>query len=75
MKTHRQLVKEGIINDEQEVGRVYIAKFYKDQLREFAKLGIGKETNNGVRVTQSLIDITTKRLHQLQPLMNKENKK
>ena len=74
MKPHEQLVNEGIINERQEFGRVYIARFYKDQLKAFAKIGIGKKTNNGVVITQSLIDITKVRLQQLLPLINKENK-
>ena len=53
---------------EQEFSRTYIASFYKSQLEKFAKIGIGNDTENGVIVTQNLIDITNKRLLQIQPL-------
>ena len=43
----------------------YTIRFYKDQLKKFEKLGIGKRTEFGVVVTQQLIDITRKRLNQL----------
>ena len=42
-----------------------IIKFYRIQLEKFNKIGIGKRTNDGVVVTQKLIDITKKRLSQL----------
>ena len=38
---------------------------YLRQLQKFRKLGIGKKTENGVTVTQALIDITKKRMQQL----------
>ena len=38
---------------------------YQGQLRKFYKLGIGNKTENGVEVTQQLIDVTKKRLSQL----------
>ena len=67
MKPKQQLIDEGLINDRLQYSRLYIAKIYKTQLDKFYKLGIGKETNNGVMVTQSLIDITKKRLYDLCP--------
>ena len=38
---------------------------YLRQLQKFRKLGIGNKTENGVTVTQALIDITKKRMQQL----------
>ena len=42
-----------------------ICNFYRQQLRKFKTLGIGKKTEWGVFVTQRLIDTTKKRLEQL----------
>ena len=76
MKSYEQLVREGIINDRIEYGRLNIANFYQEQLEKLYELGIGKATENGVAITQGLIDITKKRLFELQPLFKnkKENK-
>ena len=70
MKPRQQLIDEGLINDRLQYSRLYIARIYKTQLDKFYKLGIGKETNNGVMVTQGLIDITKKRLYDLCPTFN-----
>ena len=43
-----------------------VIKFYKGQIIKFEKLGIGKDTEFGVTVTQSMIDNTKERLMQLQ---------
>jgi len=75
MKSRQQLVDEGIINESKEVSRAFIANFYKEQLIKFAKLGIGKRTENNILVTDTLINITEKRLGQLVPLRYKEGKK
>tara|TARA_Y100001963_G_scaffold53436_1_gene74897 strand:+ start:235 stop:468 length:234 start_codon:yes stop_codon:yes gene_type:complete len=56
------------MKSEQEFSRAYISNFYKKQLIKFEKIGIGNETENGVIVTQKLIDITNKRLQEIQPL-------
>ena len=53
---------------EQEFTRAYVLNFYKKQLIKFEKIGIGNETENGVIVTQALIDTTNKRLQEIQPL-------
>ena len=42
-----------------------ICNFYRQQLRKFNTLGIGKQTEWGVVITQGLIDTTNKRLEQL----------
>ena len=42
-----------------------IIRFYKQQLKKFERVGIGKYTEFGVRVTKELIAITTKRLNML----------
>ena len=46
-------------------GEGEVVRFYRWQLRKFNKLGIGALTENGVKVTQKLIDVTQKRLEQL----------
>jgi hypothetical protein len=48
------------------VDRIGLILFYKGQLSKFYKLGIGSKTENGVVITQCLIDVTTRRLKQLQ---------
>ena len=42
-----------------------IIRFYKQQLKKFKELGIGKQTEFGVRVTKKLIAVTNKRLNML----------
>ena len=66
MHPRKQLIKEGIINENKQISRIYISKFYKEQLVKFDKLGIGNLTENGVIITPELIAITKKRLNQLQ---------
>jgi hypothetical protein len=46
--------REGLIN------------FYRNQLEKFMSIGIGKQTENNVVVTDVLIDVTIKRLKELQ---------
>tara|TARA_Y100000310_G_C20249291_1_gene608326 strand:+ start:304 stop:525 length:222 start_codon:yes stop_codon:yes gene_type:complete len=43
-------------------------QFYRDQLRSFERIGIGKKTNHGVVVTKKLIEVTERRLRQLSVL-------
>ena len=43
-----------------------IIKFYRDQISKFYKIGIGNKTEHRVVVTDALIDITKKRLYELQ---------
>jgi len=43
----------------------YIIRFYREQLRKFDKIGIGKRTEWDTDVTQKLINTTKKRLDQL----------
>ena len=68
MRDYQELVEEGIINESIIVSRAHIAKVYKDQLKKFDNIGIGGYTENAVKVTEKLIDITKKRLYELQPL-------
>ena len=75
MKSKRQLIEEGLINDNLVISRGHIVEFYRDQLLKFEKIGIGKETEYGTRVSKKLIKTTRKRLYQLSPLSNKINKK
>ena len=65
MHPRKQLIKEGIINENKQISRIYISKFYKEQLVKFDKLGIGKLTEHGIIITPELIAITKKRLSQL----------
>jgi len=53
------------INENKYVGHAYLVQFYKDQLKKFDKLGLNKETEHGVKVTESLINTTKKRLAQI----------
>tara|TARA_Y100000310_G_scaffold300431_1_gene336099 strand:+ start:484 stop:717 length:234 start_codon:yes stop_codon:yes gene_type:complete len=48
-----------------------IPQFYRDQLKSFDKIGIGNKTNSGVTVTKKLIEVTRKRLSQLNPLLGR----
>ena len=43
-----------------------VRKMYRDQLIKFKKIGLGNRTENGVVVTEVLIDATKRRLCQLQ---------
>tara|TARA_R110002012_G_C11509456_1_gene598258 strand:+ start:189 stop:371 length:183 start_codon:yes stop_codon:yes gene_type:complete len=43
-----------------------VRKFYRDQLIKFNKIGLGGKTENGVTVTETLINATMCRLQQLQ---------
>ena len=45
--------------------RLWLIHFYQDQLEYFDRVGLGKFTEYGVRVTKELIEITKKRLSQL----------
>ncbi len=71
MKTKRELIEDGCYNDALVISRLFIIEFYRDQLRKFEKLGIGKETEHGTRVSKKLIATTKKRLKQLSPILNK----
>ena len=73
MKDYQELVEAGIINENKSVNRTHIAKVYKDQLVKFDNIGIGEYTENAVKVTKKLIDITKKRLYELQPLAMRES--
>ena len=42
-----------------------LVRFYMDQLDKFLKIGIGRKTENGVVVTETLIQATMRRKHQL----------
>lgn len=43
-----------------------IIYFYKQQIERFEKIGIGNKTEFNTIVTEQLINITLKRLHELQ---------
>lgn len=71
MRLYEDLVKEKIINENKVISGTYVASFYREQLEKFEKLGLGKKTENGVTITQNLIDITEKRFYELRPLRRK----
>ena len=72
MKSKEQLIREGIINEKKITSKQVIAQFYVDQLEKFKKLGLGRETENGVIVTKSLIEITLERLEMLKPFLRRK---
>ena len=45
--------------------KLWLIHLYQEQLDKFNKLGLGKKTENDVKVTKELIEITQKRLSQL----------
>ena len=45
--------------------RLWTINFYREQLKYFAKVGLGNRTRHDVRVTERLIAITEKRLKDL----------
>ena len=45
--------------------RLWTINFYREQLKHFAKVGLGNKTQHDVKVTKELIAITKKRLAQL----------
>ena len=69
MRPEKELIEEGIINENKNVTNSFIASFYRDQLKKFNSIGLGGTTEFGVRVTEDLVSITKKRLHQLKPIM------
>ena len=71
MKSKSELIEDGLINDALVISRLFIIEFYRDQLEKFEKIGIGKETEHGVRISKKLIATTIKRLRQLSPILKK----
>ena len=45
--------------------RLWTINFYREQLKYFARVGLGNRTQHDVKVTAKLIAITKKRLEQL----------
>lgn len=45
--------------------KLSIVTFYRNQLNKFYKIGVGKKTENNVKITKDLINITENRLGQL----------
>ena len=75
MKSKKELIEDGLINDALVVSRCFIVEFYRDQLEKFEKIGMGKETEHGTRISKRLISTTKKRLRQLSPILKKINKR
>ena len=48
---------------ELSASKLWLVNFYREQLDKFAKVGLGKETENNVKVTKELIEVTKKRLN------------
>ena len=71
MKPYKQLLEEKLISVNSSYSHSYVIKFYREQLEKFYKIGIGKLTENGVKITPGLIKVTEKRLNQLQPTINR----
>jgi len=67
MKPQQQLIDEGLFIENDTVNLRGIADFYSEQLVKFNKIGIGKKTDNGVKITERLIKVTEKRLNHLRP--------
>ena len=74
MKPRQQLIDEGILNESKITSMHSVAKFYQDQLGKFIKLGMGRQTENGVLVTPDLIKVTKERLKQLRPFIKTTKK-
>ena len=72
MHPRKQLIEDGIINEDKQISRLFIARFYDEQLVKFDKIGVGGQTENGIEVTPELIDITIKRRDQLRPPIKKK---
>ena len=72
MHPRKQLIEDGIINEDKQISRLFIAKFYDEQLVKFDKIGVGGQTENSIRVTPELIAITEKRRDQLRPPIKKK---
>ena len=54
----------------------YVALFYRDQLKKFKKIGLGKQTEYGIEITRRLIKATERRFKELKPVTSlKVNKK
>ena len=69
MKPRQQLIDEGILNESKITTKHSIAQFYEQQLEKFEKLGMGKQTDNGVVITPTLIKVTRERLKTLRPFI------
>ena len=54
-----------IILDHVIGSKLWTINFYREQLRHFAKVGLGNRTQHDVKVTPELIDVTRKRLREL----------
>ena len=75
MKSKNELIEDGLINDALVISRCFIVEFYRDQLEKFEKIGIGKETEHGIKISKKLIATTKKRLGQLSPILTKIKKR
>ena len=69
MHTKEYLIKEGILDESKNYSRVFIARFYQEQLEKFEKIGLGKTTENDIVITPELVRITRERLFQLKPML------
>ena len=74
MRPRQQLIDEGIIDENRITTKHSIAKFYEDQLEKFEKAGLGKQTENGVMITPTLMKVTRNRLKELRPFLRTKQK-
>ena len=54
-----------IILDHVIGSKLWTINFYREQLRHFAKVGLGNRTQHGVKITEKIIAVTKKRLREL----------
>ena len=52
MHTKEYLIEEGILDESKNYSRVFIARFYQEQLEKFEKIGLGKATENDIIITE-----------------------
>ena len=69
MHSKEYLIENKILDDSKNYSRVFIARFYQEQLEKFEKMGLGKTTENDIVITPELIRITRERLFQLKPIL------
>ena len=55
-----------------EITKHELVQFYMNQLKTFLKKGIGNKTDNGVVITEVLIEATMRRKRQLQEQIRNE---
>tara|TARA_Y100001963_G_C6455783_1_gene297867 strand:+ start:139 stop:351 length:213 start_codon:yes stop_codon:yes gene_type:complete len=62
IKSHTRLEALAMVKLSTKLG---LRKFYREQLHRFNKIGIGNKTEFGTVVTETLINVTERRLKEL----------